>query len=62
MAGAYEVTFIPNYGRERDVYGRLLGRVMVDGVDSAAPRSRRVLRRPGGATRRSGARVSQTSD
>jgi endonuclease YncB( thermonuclease family) len=33
MAGAYEVTFTPNYGRERDLYGRLLGRVAVDGVD-----------------------------
>jgi micrococcal nuclease len=33
VAAAYEVTFTPNLGRERDVYGRLLGRVAVDGVD-----------------------------
>jgi endonuclease YncB( thermonuclease family) len=30
---SYEVVFIPNWGRERDVYGRLLGRVEIDGED-----------------------------
>lgn len=33
VAQAYEAHFIPSLGRERDAYGRLLGRVELDGVD-----------------------------
>lgn len=33
VAGARDVRFVPNWDRERDVYGRLLGRVVIDGVD-----------------------------
>jgi endonuclease YncB( thermonuclease family) len=33
IADGYEVTFTPHLGRERDAYGRLLGRVAVDGLD-----------------------------
>ena len=33
VAGARDVRFVPDWDRERDVYGRLLGRVVIDGVD-----------------------------
>lgn len=33
VAGARDVRFVPDWGREHDVYGRLLGRVIIDGVD-----------------------------
>jgi endonuclease YncB( thermonuclease family) len=33
VAGARDVRFVPDGDRERDVYGRLLGRVVINGVD-----------------------------
>jgi len=33
VARARDVRFVPDWDRERDVYGRLLGRVVIDGVD-----------------------------
>ena len=33
VASGRQFAFIPNLGRERDVYGRLLGGVVIDGVD-----------------------------
>lgn len=33
VSGARDVRFIPDWDRERDVYGRLLGRVVINGVD-----------------------------
>lgn len=33
VAGAKDVRFVPDWDRERDSYGRLLGRVVIDGAD-----------------------------
>lgn len=33
VAGARDVRFVPDWDRERDAYGRLLGRVVIDGAD-----------------------------